>query len=293
MINCYFTNLEKITICELKKAQRSIKAAVAWINFNIYGEAFCELIKRGVKIQILLNYDGNNHKYMDHIHSLNNLGADIRLVRFGGIMHHKFCVIDNCICMFGSFNWTYSANVRNIEDINICNDVQCVSTYLLEFESLWKLTPSDIRLLRNPQICCKCKSPIVNILFMEPEGKYQTKIDVLQQCGCNQKIVFTDYFDAGVYKNYQAVINQFKNAISYALQSNNESLYHQIVAKQDFEIANYLSMVRSNRMGLPIIHAVGVKTWKWLDKHNGEYVYEIIWKERGTDSYIDNEYDIQ
>lgn len=293
MINCYFTNLENITIYELKKAQRSIKAAVAWINFDIYGEIFCELIQRGVKIKILLNDDGNNNKYMHHIHSLNNLGADIKLVRFDGIMHHKFCVIDKCICMFGSFNWTYNANARNIEDINICDDVQCVNAYLLEFKSLWELTPSDIGLLRNAQICCKCKSPIVNILFMEPEGDYQTKIDVLQQCGCNQKMVFTDYFDAGVYNNYQAVIHQFEDDICYAQQSNDEILYHQIVTQQDFMIANYLSMVRSNRMGLPIIHAVGVKTWKWWDKHNGEYVYKIIWKERGTDGYINNEYDIQ
>lgn len=45
-------------------------------------------------------------------------------------------------------------------------------------------------------------------------------------------------------------------------------------------------------MGLPIIHAVGVKTWKWLDKHDGELVYKIIWKERGTERYIEDEYEI-
>lgn len=43
---------------------------------------------------------------------------------------------------------------------------------------------------------------------------------------------------------------------------------------------------------LPIIHAVGVKTWKWLDKHDGELVYKIIWKERGTERYIEDEYEI-
>lgn len=57
-------------------------------------------------------------------------------------------------------------------------------------------------------------------------------------------------------------------------------------------VANYLSLVRHNRMGMPIIHAVGVKTWKWFDKHEGEYIYRIIWKERGTSTYIRDEYEI-
>ncbi len=63
--------------------------------------------------------------------------------------------------------------------------------------------------------------------------------------------------------------------------------------QQDFAIANYLSLVRTNRMGLPIIHAVGVKSWEWYDKHNGDFVYKIIWKERGTEQYVENEYPIE
>lgn len=68
----------------------------------------------------------------------------------------------------------------------------------------------------------------------------------------------------------------FEDDICYAQQSDDEISYHQLVAQQDFVVANYLSMVRANRMGLPIIHAVGVKTWKWRDKHDEEYVYKII-----------------
>ena len=71
-----------------------------------------------------------------------------------------------------------------------------------------------------------------------------------------------------------------------------EISYHQLIAQQDFVVANYLSLVRHNRMGMPIIHAVGVKTWKWFDKHEGEYIYRIIWKERGTSTYIRDEYEI-
>ena len=292
MINCYFTNLESIAICELRKAEISIKAAVAWINFNHYGYVLEELLNLGVKIEILLNNDCNNLRYIKHIEHLNERGADIRLVSFAGIMHHKFCVIDKHLCMFGSFNWTQNANIRNIEDLNICDEVSFVNNYLLEFKALWNLSKTDIQLLLHPSYCSICKNPIINILFMEVEGNYKTKIDIVQQCGCQQKIVYTDYYDASVYNEYVGSIHQFEDDIWAAKESGDETTYYQLIAQQDFVVANYLSLVRNNRMGMPIIHAVGVKEWKWFNKHDGEFIYKVIWKERGTNSYVQDEYEI-
>ena len=94
MTECFFTNLENIAISNLKEARKSIRAAVAWINFRHYGDVFDELLDKNVKIKILLNNDGINQRYMEDIQYLNSRGAEIRLVNFSGIMHHKFCVID-------------------------------------------------------------------------------------------------------------------------------------------------------------------------------------------------------
>ncbi len=144
----------------------------------------------------------------------------------------------------------------------------------------------------HPSCCSICGSPIINILFMEPEGDDQTKIDVLQQCSCEQKLVYTSYYDASVYNDYVAIIDQFEDDIFEVSQSDDEVTYQQRVAQRDFVVTNYLSLVRINRMGMPIIHAVGIKSWKWFDKHDGEFIYKIIWKERGTSSYIEDEYEI-
>ena len=95
-----------------------------------------------------------------------------------------------------------------------------------------------------------------------------------------------------MYNNYLRTIQQFDEDIIAVQHSGDEISYHQLIAQQDFVVANYLSLVRHNRMGMPIIHAVGVKTWKWFDKHEGEYIYRIIWKERGTSTYIRDEYEI-
>lgn len=177
--------------------------------------------------------------------------------------------------------------------MNICDEASFVNGYLLEFKALWDLSKSDIKLLRNPQHCKVCQYPIINILFMEQEGYNETKIDVRQQCGCGQRLVYTDFYDISVYNNYLAVADEFDDDIAMAQQSGDEILYYQLAAHQDFVIANYLSLVRANRMGLPIIHAVGVRSWEWYNKHYGTFVYKIIWKERETGQYVEDEYPIE
>ena len=55
MIKCFFNDLENVTIENLRKAKRSIRAAVAWINFNHYKDVFDELLNKGVEVKIILN----------------------------------------------------------------------------------------------------------------------------------------------------------------------------------------------------------------------------------------------
>jgi len=290
MIEAYFVNLENITKTYLLNAKKSIKAAIAWINFNIYGSIFEELIKQGVKIEIILHDDFINQRYIDYIDVLNQKGADIRLVRFAGTMHHKFCVIDDSICLFGSFNWTQNANTRNMEDLNICNDWNFIFSYLSEFNALCNLNKSDIKLINSPEICSECQSPIVNILFVEQENEYQSKIYIIRRCNCGDKQIFEDYYDISVYINMTSIGEQYEDAIFEAKISNDFDTYNQLKAQQEYDLKCYLSFVRNNRFGLPIIHAVAVKAWKAF--HNdGEWIYKVIWKERGTESYILDEYD--
>lgn len=73
---------------------------------------------------------------------------------------------------------------------------------------------------------------------MDSEGYYQTKIDVLHQCKCHQEIVYTYYYDIGVYNNYEAAIHRFEDDIAEVHQSGDEIAYYQLVAQQDFVISN-------------------------------------------------------
>ena len=62
-----------------------------------------------------------------------------------GFMHHKFCIIDNKIVITGSYNWTFYAETRNIENIIISDKSETVNLYRDEFSRLSdKLTLSNV-----------------------------------------------------------------------------------------------------------------------------------------------------
>lgn len=293
MTQAYFTNLENILREHLCETRHSLKAAVAWINFQDYSSILEQLLQKGVKVRILVNDDAINRKYQATIDHLVNMGAKIRFARSGGIFHHKFCVIDKKICLFGSFNWTTSASMRNIEDLNVSDETNLVLSYLTEFKALWELTKEDLKLLRSPEICEFCGYPKFNIMLMEQDGDNSTKADVIQQCSCGQKTIATDYFDISVYNNYCCLLDDYHDMIMEAEQEGDQVRAYRLKIELDYKVYNYLSGVRQNRMGVSIIHAVGIQTVEWINKHEDCPIYRIVWKERGTEDYIEDQYDVE
>lgn len=293
MTKCFFENLENIVKSNIASAEKKIKIAVAWINFDIYGNEIYDLIRKGVKVKILLHDDFSNHRYDAMIDQMNTMGAEIKFIDFRGIMHHKFCIIDKRLCMFGSFNWTKNANTRNIEDLNICDEIQLIYDYKTEFKSLWELSNSDIALLRNPMKCPFCGTPLVNILLFDREGHNQTEIRILSVCNCSQREVYRDYYDISVYNNYIGLVDCYRDQLQEAQTFYDEIAYQEILARMDFALSCYWANVRNNRMGFKIIHAVGIRSFEQqYSKDDFEPVYRIIWKEKYTSPYIDDTYDV-
>lgn len=287
MIINYFTDIQNKVFELIGTAHKSLKIAMAWIDLEIYKNCFIELLERGVKIKILMDSNPFNRNQKYNIESLIDKGAEIRLVYCGGIMHHKFCIIDNSICMFGSYNWTKAANTRNIENLNACDDVKVVNCFRYEFKALWELSNTDIRLLQNPEKCECCNNPMINIMLMEQEGEFQTKLTVLKRCSVcenNSKMTNSEYYDINVLNNYIGCLQEYNDEIDRISQYNDasfETYINELKIRRDFMVSTYLSNVRHNRMSVSIIHAVAVKDWEWITKDDGEYVYRVIWKERG------------
>lgn len=292
MFKTYFENISGIIVQYMRGAQKSVRIVVAWINFEHYYGIFSELLKRNVSVKIIVNNDAINGRYKNIIENLCANGAVIQMKNIGGgIMHHKFCVIDKKICLFGSYNWTINAEFKNAENINVTDDISAVCSYLNEFRTLYALSDEDIKLLRKPAICKSCGNPVVYILLMEKEEEYYTRIRIIQQCGCGSSEIFNDLLDASVYNNYIGIIDSYNDDM-YMYDDCSKEEAERMTDIMDYNISNYLSHFRNYRINCPVIHAVGIPAYITTDKDGGGYwCYKIIWRERWTQRYINDEYD--
>lgn len=121
----------------LALAKRSLKIAVSWFtNYSLFKQVK-EMAINGIKVQLITNNDlVNNGGYCLNFNELINAGVDISLIEYPHLLHHKFCIIDECLVVNGSYNWTrFSA--KNYENITIIrNDEDVVEAFNDEFENL-------------------------------------------------------------------------------------------------------------------------------------------------------------
>ena len=97
--------------------------------------------ERGVTIRIIT--DAEEAK---DAHSLARIlqgeGFNVRLAhgRDRGIMHNKFALFDGKLLVTGSYNWTYSAERFNNENVIFVSDPQVIDRYKDEFARLWNFS---------------------------------------------------------------------------------------------------------------------------------------------------------
>jgi phosphatidylserine/phosphatidylglycerophosphate/cardiolipin synthase-like enzyme len=52
-------------------------------------------------------------------------------------MHHKFMIIDGKIVVTGSYNWSYSAEEKNDENLVVILSPNTAKLYETEFNRIW------------------------------------------------------------------------------------------------------------------------------------------------------------
>lgn len=131
--DAHFTDIQNKIIRALDAAQVSISLAMAWFTNTLLLEKLREKQKEGLLVEIVIYDDGTNTKY-----GVDLTGFDYIKVRSdrGGIMHDKFCVIDNQVVITGSYNWTAKAESKNNENVTIERDPQLATKYSVEFRKL-------------------------------------------------------------------------------------------------------------------------------------------------------------
>jgi len=134
----YFENIRETIHKELQVAKTSIYIAVAWFTDSLLFNAVIKSCKDGVIVKIIINDDDINSTSNIKYNKVLEYGGTIKKIDISvnGLMHNKFCIIDNNTLISGSYNWTNKAKYNN-ESITIIRDnPQLISDFLLEFDNL-------------------------------------------------------------------------------------------------------------------------------------------------------------
>lgn len=133
-----FSGIRNKIISLLNEATSKVEVAMAWFTSSELFETILRCLDRKVDVELILLDDVIN--YMDYAPDFNifiNKGGKLMIAGPDvGFMHHKFCVIDNKIVITGSYNWTYYAETRNVENIVITDNSEIVNLYLTEYKRL-------------------------------------------------------------------------------------------------------------------------------------------------------------
>jgi hypothetical protein len=131
----HFTNIRQILRRAIRQAQNEVFVAVAWFTDDAL---FAELLaaqQRGVQVEVaLMNDEINRQSGLDYA-ALENAGIAVWCYpEHLGLMHHKFCVVDQSTLLIGSYNWTRKA-ARNEESLlEIPIGAQLAADFRAEFE---------------------------------------------------------------------------------------------------------------------------------------------------------------
>lgn len=129
----HFKEIQSRLLNVLDGAKVSIRVAMAWFTNEVLRDKLLEKVQQGIDVYVAIYDDGINKK-----HGVNLLNIPHKVVKGtrGGIMHNKFCVIDNQIVVTGSYNWSTNAETKNDENITVMNDPEQASNYSVKFREL-------------------------------------------------------------------------------------------------------------------------------------------------------------
>ena len=120
----------------ISRANESVHVMVYGFTLDDLSEALIEAKGRGVEVKVVIERESAYWSGSEYERLL-RAGVDVRLDGNPHTMHHKVVVIDGKIVITGSYNWTWSAENRNDENVVILMDEGLAGSYEREFQRVW------------------------------------------------------------------------------------------------------------------------------------------------------------
>jgi len=101
----------------------------------------------------------------------------LRIGAGGGYMHNKFAIVDDSLCITGSYNWSESAEMKNDENLLVIASPELARAYKARFEILWTYSLPETCFVTPPafqQLSSPPASPVAPAVKSSGAGKTQT-----------------------------------------------------------------------------------------------------------------------
>jgi tetratricopeptide (TPR) repeat protein len=242
-IKAHFINIKNEILQNITKAEKSILGAIAWLSDKELMNVLYSKARSGIKIELIISDDQENVKYLELHNNLKSAGIQIYVYNKEiGLMHHKFCIIDNETLIMGSYNWTFTAANYNNESIVIVkNETELINNFREEFNSLKvnlgfitekiiSTTESTINLNTHNKVV---ELNIANSYLSIAKSNYSDNnySEVIRNCNLS-KNYNSNNFECYLYlafakqcqKKYQEALNNYEIALK--LNSNSHSIYY-------------------------------------------------------------------
>ncbi|CAG2181499.1 unnamed protein product, partial [Oppiella nova] len=136
-------------LAALKSCTKSLDVCMYCLSFKPIVEIIEDLsVSRNIMIRIITNGHNQRHSLasderqgMSRLRRLFNSGVQLKfiVVTNDGLMHHKFALIDDCLLINGSLNWTENAIFHSYNDCVITADPRLVYSFSRQFNHFWSL----------------------------------------------------------------------------------------------------------------------------------------------------------
>lgn len=182
MLTHHSSRIQNAIQREIFKASKSVKIAVAWFTNDLLFSPLLLKLASGVSVEIILNDDDINRRGENSLDFSEFLkqGGVLRWNSSTRLMHDKFCIIDDKVVIFGSYNWTHKAEF-NEESISIAeNEIGTLDFYNKKFKRLQDTFKAE-EVIKTQQAKSQRSSLLDSLLDAEPVSELDPVRKILSQ----------------------------------------------------------------------------------------------------------------
>jgi phosphatidylserine/phosphatidylglycerophosphate/cardiolipin synthase-like enzyme len=123
----------------IQDAKTSVDFLALTFTLNSMSDALIADANRGVQVRGVYEEGNALTDTGSDYYTMRQAGLDVLLDGNAGLMHHKVMIIDHEIVVFGSYNFTSSAERRNDENLIIAVDADLAKQFEAEFERIYSI----------------------------------------------------------------------------------------------------------------------------------------------------------